>query len=459
MKKTHLFLFIVAIFVAGCAARAPKPSPPVQPPAEREGTALNINLSDLEDRIRALEKMQKSKSLSERDAKRVSTLLESYRLLKRMASGPVTGKACDTLTQSLYQSLSLMEKGYFESIAKAPGDENDFADYIRRKNEIVNLYLKKDYKGVIQRTLALQTRFPGGLPPRIGILFALSLAQDGMLQEAVEIGSEVAREIEGSPDAVKLRGEMARWQLALGQPAQAAETLEKISRIQDERSRMINDLSQQIQKVPKEPDQPFRSVFRPPEGAEPREVPPPMGSLQEEVDTLVRNHEFAEARQLLLKEKGQREEGPETAFIDRALKNIEEAESTYDENVKIKAAYQKETYETAERLYEKEDFTGVIKTLETLEKTQGLDAKAAELRDRAMESHINRERNRAAEIFLEAKKTKDPNRKKELLETSYNILKTLVEDYPRSPLKQKLTSHMKIVQREIEKLPGSGSER
>ena len=91
--------------------------------------------------------------------------------------------------------------------------------------------------------------------------------------------------------------------------------------------------------------------------------------------------------------------------------------------------------------------------MEALGNTRELNVEAADLKNRAVESLINRERNRAAAIFLEAKKTKDPNKKKELFETSYKILKTLVEDYPQSPLKNKLTSHINIVQREIEKLP------
>jgi hypothetical protein len=109
--------------------------------------------------------------------------------------------------------------------------------------------------------------------------------------------------------------------------------------------------------------------------------------------------------------------------------------------------------ETAKRLYEKEDYRGTIQTLNALERTEGLDDAAIDLKNRAIESLINHERNRAAEIFLEAKKTKDPQKKRELLETSHRILKTLIEDYPQSSLRSKLISHLAIVQREIEKLP------
>jgi hypothetical protein len=453
MKRSHIFLFTIILLAAGCATTAPKPSPPVQPPAEQEGTMLDIDFSDLENRIQYLEKLLEVKDLSERDAKAVSALLQSYRLLKEMAHSPVTGEDCSVLTKSLFRSMSLVESRYVEEIRKASSDENSYADYIKRRDEIVNLYSKKDYKGVIKLALALQTRFPGGLTPRIGILFAASLAEDGMLQEAVEIGSEVAREIEGSLDGVKLRGEIARWQLALGRPARAAKTLEGISRAENEKTELVDELSRQIQQAPKAEDQSFRSVFHPPEGAEQLEMSPPMAALQRKVDELAQDHDFAQARRLLLEEKAKREEGPDTALIDRAIMNVDEAEGAYEEKMKAREAYGKETYETALRLFENEDYKGAITALQTLENTQGLDTATADLKGRATENLINHERNRAAEIFLEAKKTKDPKKKRELLETARNILKTLVDDYPQSPMKPKLISHIKIVESEIKKLP------
>lgn len=457
MKTTRILLLLMVILAAGCASIPPEPQPPVPAPAEREAAAatLNIDTSQLKDRIRDLEDLQMRKDLSEKERAAATALLDTYRLLEKTASGPANEKALRTLTQSLYKTTSLLEKGYFEKIDKSSGEKNSFADFILSKNEILNLYLDRNYSAIIQRCLALQTRFPGGLTPEIGIVFAYSLAEDGMLEEAVEVGSEIAGTIERSSDLMQLRADIARWQLATGKRAQAVKTLEKISSIQNDRINMINDLDKQIEETPREPDQSFRSVFQAPEGTEPepQTLDPQMISLQEEVDALARDHEFAKAKELLLKEKALKEEGPETEHIDRALKNVDEAQTAYEENMKIKLAYQKETFDTAKKLFEEEDYQGTIKTLAMLEKTRGLDEAATDLRDRAIENFINRERNRAAEIFLEAKKTKDPMKKKKLLETSCDILKKLVEDYPGSPLKEKLTSNITIVQREIEKLP------
>jgi hypothetical protein len=453
MRQTRIFLFIILIFTAGCASIPPEQPSPIPKPTEREGTPLNIDISYVEGRIQVLKNLLKTDALSDSDRKTVLALLDAYGRLKKSLSDPVTGKECDTLTQSLFQSMSLMENTYFEKIGKVSEDENSFADFIQRKNEILDLYLDKNYPGVIKRCLALQTSFPNGLTPEIGMIFASSLAEDGMLEEAIEVGMEVAKRIEKTSDAVQFRGDIIQWQLALGQRAQAVDTLEKISQTQDDRVTMINNLRNRIELTPKEPDQPFYSMFQPPEGTAMEKFEPRMVLLQEKVDTLARNHEFAEARQLLLKEKAEREEGPETELIDGALNNIEEAETAYEERVEIKETYLKQTYESAKKLYEKEDYKGAISTLEALEKTQGLNAEAVDLKNRAIESLMNHERNRAAELFLKAKKTKAPQKKRELLETSYKILKTLVEDYPQSPLKPKITSHINIVEKEIEKLP------
>ncbi len=454
MKKLLVFLLITLSCTAGCTTVAPKQPPAVHVPAEEEGATLKIPVSHVKTRIDFLENFIKTEGLSDSDKKTALALLDAYRLLQKTAPGPVTGKACETLTHSLFKSMSIMEKTCFEAMNKTSDEENPLAVFMGKRDEILNLYRDGNYKGVIHRCLALETSLGSNrLTPDMNLVFALSLGKDGMLEEAVEIGSRVAEELEQTPDVVQLRGEIAEWQLELGQKALAAKTLEKISHTQDDRTALVNDLRNRIQHEPPEPDQPGHlSVFQPADAAG-QNAPPLMGSLQEKVDALVQNHEFPEARSLLLKEKAEREEGPETELIDRALKNIDEMESTYEESVKVKEAYVKQTYEAAKRLYEKEDYKGVIEKLGELERIQTLDAVSIDLKNRAIESLINLERNRAAEIFLEAKKTKDPEKKRGLLEASYQILRTLVEDYPQSPLAPKLASNINIVRGEIEKLP------
>ncbi len=453
MKKIHILCLVITMFAAGCATMPTEPQPPVTPPLPKETGTLDIDVAPLKERTKTLENLLISKELSENDKNTALALLDLYRLLEKVKSGPATQASSDTLIRNLLETTLLMDRNYFEKVAKTSGVQISFSDYMESKNEILNQYLDRNYSNVIQRTLAFQTRFPGGLTPDMGIIFAASLAQDGMLEEAIDIGSEFAQRIERSSDPVKLRSDIARWQLATGQKGQAVKTLEKIADLQSDQLAAIDDLGKQIQETPAPPDQPFRSMFEPPEGTEPPDLEPHLLSLREKVDGLARNHEYKKAKDLLLKEKAVREEGPDTESIDQALKNLDEAETAYEEDLKIKEAYRKKTFDTAKQLFEGEDYKEAISILNMLEKTQGLDSEAADLKSRAVSSLINHERNRAAEIFLKAKKTKDPDKKKELLETAYNILNTLVLDYPSSPLKKKITSNIAIVQKEIAKLP------
>jgi len=70
----------------------------------------------------------------------------------------------------------------------------------------------------------------------------------------------------------------------------------------------------------------------------------------------------------------------------------------------------------------------------------------------AVEKIINRERNKAAKLFLTARNTKDPAKKEELLNSSYNILRSVADKYPASPLIPKVQDHINQVTKELVKV-------
>ena len=111
----------------------------------------------------------------------------------------------------------------------------------------------------------------------------------------------------------------------------------------------------------------------------------------------------------------------------------------------------KEAVQIARKFLDEEKYEQAISSLDTLsEREESHEIK--ELREQAVESLINRERNRAAKIFLTARRTTDPEKKEEYLRSSYNILKELIEKYPSSPLINKVNSHLEKVEEELEKL-------
>ena len=74
------------------------------------------------------------------------------------------------------------------------------------------------------------------------------------------------------------------------------------------------------------------------------------------------------------------------------------------------------------------------------------------LKQLAVEKLINRERNRAARLYLLAKNTPDIKKKKELLTTSYQILENLMNEFPSNPLSGKLEDHAEKVKDALIKL-------
>ena len=88
-----------------------------------------------------------------------------------------------------------------------------------------------------------------------------------------------------------------------------------------------------------------------------------------------------------------------------------EAEATHKRDMKARAVYQ-EYMAKANALYEDSDYEGVIKTLEMLERINGLYTPGSDLKDQAIQNLINHERYRAAKVFLEAKKNQRSAEKK-----------------------------------------------
>ena len=69
-----------------------------------------------------------------------------------------------------------------------------------------------------------------------------------------------------------------------------------------------------------------------------------------------------------------------------------------------------------------------------------------ELKRVATENLIKRERNKAAKYFLMARKTPDPTKKEELLLSSYDTLKALIDQFPSSPMIEKLNDELQGIE-------------
>ena len=454
-RRITLFLIFFLIYASGCATPPRMEVTPAPRPGVKAQTAPLLSTHTIDKKIKFLEGVLSKKNLSKEERRIATDLLSTYRLTKKLAPARLTRKEYKDLIRSLFQSLTLVDERYFEEKKMALDYSRAVTLFVSKRDEIIDFYLQGNFKAVIKRSLSLKEIFgPDALTTEIGLLFALSLAKEGELKQAIEIGERIAGKLDQLPDIIQLRSRIAQWQLKLGKKEKALHTYEKLTDNQDERMALIQNLNRQISRAMKydgsdigrSPD------FRPAPDTDVRQGDYSLDQLLEEVSSLVRKHEYREARILLLRERIKIEEGPESEIIDRELVRIEQREDEFEEQKLVRDAYLKETFDAAKRLIEEEKFEEAVNKLDEIKDAQDLSAESAALRERAVENYINQERNRAAEIFLAAKKTKNPSRKKDLLKSSYEILNTLIDKYPSSPLNEKLKSHLTIVKKEIDRL-------
>ncbi|MCD6298726.1 MAG: hypothetical protein J7M30_16395 [Deltaproteobacteria bacterium] len=443
--KRPMTVFLVMFFIscAGCIPVLQKPEVVITKSETRPAPLPPLDL--LDRKIEALNAILQAEGVSEKDKEIASTLLESYKKLKVAYSGHLTEAEYRDVINTLFEMLSALDKDYFSEQRRVPDYSGPMNLFSIKRNKIMDAYFAGDFKGVINQCLELKSVFgPDALIPEIGLLFALSLGKQGMPEDAIEIGEGIAREMEATPDIIHLRAKIAEWHLNLGQREKALNMYDKLTDNVDERQRILKDLTRKIAGKT-EPEPPSNITT----GAQDLS---PMDELLLKVDALMQKHLYDEARLLLIKHRIRLEEGPDAETIDETLKGIEIAEEKFEKEKRSRDTYIKETIETAKNLIEGESFEDAIAKIDELQDLRGPSSESIALKNQAIEKLINRERNRAAKLFLAAKKTQDRAKKEEYLLSSYKILKAIIDKYPSSPLNNKLKSHIKTLTEEMERL-------
>ncbi|GEM_PF-5058970 len=100
-------------------------------------------------------------------------------------------------------------------------------------------------------------------------------------------------------------------------------------------------------------------------------------------------------------------------------------------------------------LIEKEEYE---KALDVISSSEIKDRRLEELKERATEGIINRERNRAARLFLFAKESSDIEEKRKYLLSAYKILNSLIIKYPDYPFIERIKENLKKVEEELRKI-------
>ena len=444
-----------------------------QPAIQRPTTARqdlthppSLSVEALDRRILYLDRLLDAPDLSNEDRDLVRDLLASYRGLKVAAENGSLKQNYGPMIHILLRNLEEMENRYFA--ARKGADEKFSAEGVRRfelkRKKIMEAYSAGNDQAVIDGILDLEKTFGSeSLTPDLSLLFALSLGKKGTFTTALSIGQEVSRQLDSQPDLLQLRSQMIDWQLALGNEKEAKEIYERLRVKLGEREALVRGLEQKF------PAESARGVL--PESTAPKEEPM-KADMDREVretlaraDELVQKGDFGRAKFILLQQRIRLEEGPQATLIDEAIKNVEAAEQKALEQPKAGVAstepakdLQKELQQEAQKQDNLKAASSLIRSekyeeaLLKLDELPASDPEVKELKNTAVEKLINRERNKAAQLFLTASKTKDPAKKEELLTSSYNILKAVADKYPSSPLTRKVQQHMNQVTKELAKL-------
>jgi len=172
--------------------------------------------------------------------------------------------------------------------------------------------------------------------------------------------------------------------------------------------------------------------------------------MLKEIDNLINKRDYTGARLLLLKWKLRSADEPgELAEISRALTTLDLSENEYLNRLKTDT---NELMAQAAKLIEEEDYESAINILDLVKGNDESSPEVEYKRAVAVEKLINQERNRAARIFLTAKKTNDISKKRELLLSAQNILAGLIEKYPSSEMAEKIKGYLNSVNHELDKI-------
>jgi thioredoxin-like negative regulator of GroEL len=426
----------------------------------------SLSVEALDTRILYLNRLLETQELSREDRELAQDLLATYKGLKTASENGSLKQNYAPLIHIMLRNLEQMEDRYFS--ARKGKDEMLASEEVRqialKRKKILEAFSAGNDQAVIDGILEMEKAVgPECLTPDLTLAFALSLGRKGTFTTALSIGQEVSRQLEDKPDLLELRAHMIDWQLALGQEREAKETYERLRLKLTEREAFVRGLERKftpegLRDAQSETPAPKEDLVKAGTESEVRET-------LAKADEMVQKGDFARAKFVLLQQRIRLEEGPEAALIDQALKNVDTAEERARQLGRTEMAatepakdLQKDLQQDVQKqdalkaafvLIRSEKYEEALLKLDELPSS---DPEVKELKNKAIERIINRERNKAAKLFLAARKANDPVKKEELLNASYNTLRAVADKYPSSPLIPKVQDHINQVTKELLKV-------
>ncbi len=437
-------IFISGALASGCITPARQgPSLPETPPA-----AELISRGDLEMKMAELNQMLGSDRL---DAYQREIALRHLSLYEKIYQGKMD---CPGTLNLVLDHVNDMSDAFLKNSEGGDSLGRRFIQqFSEKRRQILDEYLYENYQGVIDGTIDLETSFGAeALTPEIGLVFAVSLAKKGMLKEALNIASKVLGKLDGKPDRLHLQAYMIDWELGLGKREEALQVYEKLLDDLDERKALFSKAQRHLA-IRKRDVAP--GLDTPPSGRSMiGEVDAAIISfdrLIDEVERLLVEDEYQQAKLLLVRRRVATQDKAEIAFLDQTYKRVEQAETEFRSRFQ-ESPLKEDPLKIARGFIDAEEYEKAIESLEVLDTEGRTSTEAFQLKTLAVEGLISRDRKRAAKLFLLARNTQNPEKKKDYLLSSHAILKHLVEEYPLSPLNKKVKNNIETVEREMDTL-------
>jgi tetratricopeptide (TPR) repeat protein len=466
-NKTRTRLILGALFLLTLLG-ACQPTLQREPVSARRDLAPTPSLSAeaIDRRILYLSRLLETQDLSREDRELANDLLASYKGLKAASESGSLKQNYAPMISILLRNLEEIENRYFtKQVAGASLSSEGVRQLSLKRKKILEAFSAGNDQGVIDGILDLEkTSGPEALTPELSLLLALSLGKKGTFTTALSVGQDVTSQLEGKPDLLQLRAQMIEWQLALGNEKEAKEIYERLQRKLSEREALVRGLEQKFSPVGPKATLPDSAA----PGGElmKTDAERDLKEALAKADELAQKGDIGRAKFILFQQRIRFDEGPEAELIDQALKSLEMAEEKARQQGKTEVAAKEPSSVDVQRELQqeaqKQDSVKVALNLMRSEKYEeailklnelpSSDPEVKELKNMAVEKIINRERNKAAKLFLAARNIKDPAKKEELLNSSYNILKAVAGKYPSSPLIPKVQDHINQVTKELVKV-------
>ncbi len=457
MRRGINFVFaslcMLTLFFA-CAPQVRRETP--MPPPTGLQALPPLHLEGLEKKIATLKEFVETKDLTDEEVKVARNLLRDYETVREVLRYPLYPDDYHRIIDLFYDNLTGVDEEYLKTVRRLKTRSPQA--FLQRRETILRDFLSENYMSVIEACAEIQEQLePESFTSDVALLCALSLGESGRYEEALTVSEEISPVLEKKPGLLWLKLKSIDWELALGNQDDALRRYEQLAGYLSEQEEMLKLAEMKV--LPPEPAKTMAEESLQEEVATPS-VEEPTPTTTDEVlkkaEELVRSGEPAKAEFILYQHRLRLEEGPEAEAVDRALESLEEASTASLQAPEPEGPTVEEILKMVSAFIDGEQYEEALLKLEELKQKKNLTPEGQKLEARAIEKIINRERNKAAELFLRARSASDPAKKEELLRSSYDTLKAVSEKYPDSPLSKKVNDNMRAIENELKKVKRTG---